>query len=70
MEVVFTIHAEYRLERRKIPKDEARDALKNPDTLLKKHGLYYYQKRLERGIIEIVCEKTAKSLNVITVYWV
>ncbi len=70
MEIVFTHHAEYRLEKRKISKEEAEDAIKHPDALLKKHGLYYYQKKLERGTIELVCEKTEKSLNVITVYWV
>lgn len=69
MKVTFTYHAEYRLEKRKLPKQGILDAIKYPDKIIKKHGLYYYQKKLNRGKIEIVCERTEKDIKVITIYW-
>ena len=70
MEIMFTHHAESRLSKRRLLQEEVIDAIHFPDKTLKKHGKYYYQKNLSRGIIEVVCEKTEKGLNVITLYWV
>lgn len=69
MDITFTAHAEWRLTKRKILRGEVLDAIKYPDIILKKYGKYYYQKQLNRGAIEIVCEKIGKSLNIITLYW-
>ena len=69
MEITFTIHAELRLERRKLLKEEVIDAIKSPDKTIKKHGRYYYQKKLNRGTIEVVVEKTESNLNAVTIYW-
>ena len=69
MKITFTFHAEERLKKRKLLKEEVIEAIEHPDKTIKKHGSYYYQKNLGRGIIEVVCEKTEKSLNVITLYW-
>lgn len=69
MKIEFTAHAEFRLDKRKILREEAIDALNYPDKTIKKYGQYYYQKKFPRGTIEVVCEKTEKSLNVITIYW-
>ena len=69
MEIVFTNHAKYRIVKRKVLKEEVIDAIKYPDKTIKKHGKYYFQKRLERGTIEVCCEKTESIINVITVYW-
>jgi|TARA_Y100000310_G_scaffold338453_1_gene428140 CO/xanthine dehydrogenase FAD-binding subunit len=68
MEIIFTEHAEERLIRRKLLKEEIVEAIKFPDKVLKKHDRYYYQKVLERGKVEIVCEKTEKHIKVITLY--
>ncbi len=70
MQIIFTKHAEYRLEKRKILKEEVIDAIKYPDKTSKKHGLYYFQKRLDRGTIEIPCEKTETNIKIITIYWI
>jgi hypothetical protein len=69
MEIIFTHHAGEKLEKRKVLKQEIIESVKNPEKTLKKHGKYYYQKRLERGTIEIVCERTERHIKVITVYW-
>jgi hypothetical protein len=69
MEIIFTSHAEYRTKKRKLLKVEVLDAIKHPDKTIKKHGKYYYQKKLDRGTIEVVVEKTEKNLNVVTIYW-
>ena len=53
MEIVFTNHAKYRIVKRKVLKEEVIDAIKYPDKTIKKHGKYYFQKRLERGTIEV-----------------
>ena len=63
MEITFTIHAELRLGRRKILKEEVIDAIKFSDKIIKKHSKYYYQKKLNRGTIEVVVEKNENNLN-------
>ena len=70
MKIIFTKHAKYRIEKRKILEQEIIDSIKYPDKTIKKYNKYYFQKRLERGTIEICCEKTESYINVITVYWV
>lgn len=70
MEILFTRHAEFRLIRRKILKQEVVDAIKYPDKTLKKHGKYFFQKSLNRGKIEVVCEKIENNIKVITLYWI
>lgn len=69
MKINFTFHAELRLKKRKLSKQEVTKAVRFPDKTIKKHGKYYYQKRLERGIIEVVAEITEDNLNIITIYW-
>ncbi len=69
MKITFTFHAELRLKKRKVSKQEIMEAVKSPDKTTKKHGKYYYQKKLDRGTIEIVAEVTEKDLNIITLYW-
>ena len=63
MTIIFTPHAEYRLEKRKILKEEVIDAIKFPNKIIKKHGLYYFQKNLKRGYIEVCCEKTESVIK-------
>lgn len=70
MRIVFTRHAKTRIEIRKISKEEIITAIQQPDTIIKKHNKHYYQKKLNRGTIELVCEKTESNINIITVYWV
>ena len=69
MKIIFTEHAEGRLEKRKFSKTEIIEAINFPDKTLKKYEKYYYQKTLERGKVEIICEKTEKHIKVITLYW-
>lgn len=69
MDLQFTKHAESRLQNRKITKQETLDAVKYPDKIIKKEDRYYYQKKLERGTIEVVAERTEKNINIITIYW-
>lgn len=70
MEIIFTSHAKYRIEKRKILEQEVIDVIKYPDRTIKRHDKYYFQKRLERGTIEVSCEKTERIIKVITVYWI
>ena len=70
MKIIFTHHAETRIEIRKILKEEIINAIQQPDKIIKKYDKHYYQKKLNRGTIEIVCEKTENNINIITVYWI
>ncbi len=70
MRMLFTHHAQERLKQRGITRDEVFDAINHPDIAIKKYGKFFYQKKLERGMIEVCCEKTEKIINIITVYWV
>ncbi|MFH1391474.1 MAG: DUF4258 domain-containing protein [Candidatus Diapherotrites archaeon] len=69
MKIVFTSHAEFRLRKRGILKEEIIGAIENPDSTQKKGGKHYFQKAFGRGKIEVVAENTQKHLKVITVYW-
>lgn len=69
MKVTFTLHALQRLEKRKLLKEEIIEAIHYADKVIKEHEKYYFQKHLERGNIEIVCEKTERDIKVITIYW-
>ncbi len=70
MNIIFTKHAEYRIIKRKLLQDDVINAIKFPDKIIKKHGKYYYQKNLGRGIIEICCERTENNIKIITIYWI
>jgi len=70
MNIIFTHHAEDRLSKRKILKQEVIDSVRYPDKTIKKHGLIYFQKLIERGNIEIVCERIENNIKVITLYWI
>ncbi|MBW3019596.1 DUF4258 domain-containing protein [Candidatus Woesearchaeota archaeon] len=69
MRISMTNHLLARLKTRRILEQEVIDAIQYPDKIIKKCGLYFYRKRLSRGIIEVVVERTS-FLNIITVYWV
>jgi len=58
-----------RIEKRGILRQEVMDAVKFPDNTDKKFGKYYIQKKLDRGTIELCCERTEKYIKIITVYW-
>ncbi len=70
MKIIFTIHAEFRLKKRNISKQEVIEAIKQPSLVLKKHSKYYYTKVLSRGRIEIICERTENNIKIITLYWI
>ena len=70
MEIVFTSHSEQRIAKRGLLKEEILDAIKNPDKTIKKHGKYYFQKKLERGTMEVPCTKTESNIKILTVYWI
>lgn len=69
MQIELTEHARARLEKRHILDHELIDALKYPERILKKHGKYYYQKTLQGGLVELVCERRENHIKVITIYW-
>ncbi|VVB81709.1 Uncharacterised protein [uncultured archaeon] len=70
MEIIFTSHAEFRIKKRKLLEQEVVDTIRYPDITIKKYDKYYFQKKLERGTIEVSCEKTERYIKVITVYWI
>ncbi|MFH1638169.1 MAG: DUF4258 domain-containing protein [Candidatus Woesearchaeota archaeon] len=70
MKIAFTVHTQFRLKKRKIQKGEVIDAVKYPDAILKRHGKYFFRKKLRRGTIEVCCERTERHIKVITVYWI
>ncbi len=69
MEIVFTEHANGRIKFKRIPYEDVIDGIKYPDETIKKHGKYYFRKKLQTGTIEICCERTESNIKVITVYW-
>lgn len=70
MNIVFTLHAESRLIKRKLLRDDVINTVRLPDQITKKYGKYYYIKRLNQGKIEVVAQKSQNILYIITVYWV
>ncbi len=69
MEIIFTDHAEFRLKVRKVLKEEVIDTIRYPDKTIKKYDKYFYQKKLDRGTIEVCCERTETYIKVVTIYW-
>jgi hypothetical protein len=51
MKIVLTLHVRLRLLDRTVLEEELVEALRWPDKIKKRHRLYYFQKRLERGTI-------------------
>ena len=49
MEYIFTAHALFRVNRRKLSEEDVLEAIKQPDITFKKHGKYYAQKKFMRG---------------------
>lgn len=70
MKIVFSIHLKERLELRKILEEEVIEAIRFPFHTRKIYGKYFYQKKLQRGMIEVCCEVTESDIKVITVYWI
>ncbi|MBI5797701.1 DUF4258 domain-containing protein [Candidatus Woesearchaeota archaeon] len=70
MRIVFGIHVKERLDLRKILEEEVIEAIRFPFLVVKKQGKYFYQKRLQRGKIEVCCELRERDIKVITVYWI
>ena len=70
MRIIFTNHAEIRIKKRKLFKEEVLDAINSPDKQIKKYDKYFIQKGLSRGTIEVCCEKTGTHIKVITIYWI
>lgn len=68
-EIIFTAHAEFRIKKRGLSREDVSQVVTAPDVTLKKHGKVYFQKTLGRGKTEVVCESTTDGLKVITVYW-
>ena len=68
MEVTFTKHAEERMKRRNITKEEIINTISYPKKVLKRGELYYARKNIGRATIEVVYEKD-KYINVVTVYY-
>lgn len=68
MNIIFTNHAKSRIKKRKIAEQDIVDAINKPDSTIKRLGKYYFQKKLERGTIEVCCERE-RNIKVITVYW-
>ena len=69
MEIIFTKHAEDRIKKRKITKDEIINTIKYPEKTNKEEDIYYAQKDIGRGRIEVAYEKD-KYIKVITTYWI
>lgn len=70
MKITFTKHSEARIKKRKILKQEVLEAIKQPNRIFKKYQKYYYVKKLNRGKIEVLCDKTENNIKIITVYWI
>ena len=66
----FTSHAVKRMIKRKIPKNEVLDAIRNPDKIYKRHGKHFLQKMIDVGTFEICCIKTERVIKIITIYWI
>jgi hypothetical protein len=49
MKITFTHHAEERIARRQISKDEVSDAVKHPDSIIKKYVNTFIRKSLKEA---------------------
>ncbi len=69
MKITYTTHAEDRLKKRKITREEVELATKYPDKTMKDGHKFIAQKDIGRGKIEVVYEKE-NYIKIITIYFV
>ena len=70
MKIIFTLHAEIQIKRRKLRKEEIIEAVERPENTKKKDDKYYADKKLERGRIEVVYQREKSFIMIITIYWI
>jgi len=70
MKIIFTAHAEERIKKRRISKEEILEAIKKPEKITKKRKKFYIQKTISEGKIEVIYEKEENFIKIITVYWI
>ena len=67
MNIVFTKHAKEQMKERGITEDDVINAVKYPEKTKKISNIYYVQKKVIQGTIEVVYIKE-NYIKVITVY--
>ena len=69
MKYIFTTHATKRAKMRQIPKEEILNAITFPNKTIKKHEKYIVQRKVTKGIIEVIYVKSGKYIKIVTAYW-
>ena len=69
MNIQFTEHALYTMNKRRITEDEVISVIKYPEKTDKIGEKYYISKNIGRGIIEVVFTRE-NYIKVITLYWI
>ncbi len=69
MKILVSVHAERRMIERGLTRLELLETINSPDLIRKRYEKYYYVKRLQRGMIEIITEQKENHIKVVTLYW-
>ncbi|MDO8538331.1 MAG: DUF4258 domain-containing protein [archaeon] len=70
MKIIFTAHAEERLNSRLIKREWVEETIRNPDKLIEaKFGRKQAVKKIMKYIISVVYVKENEDFVVITIFW-
>ena len=70
MEIDYTNYAEMKIGKRKLPKTQIEDALKNPDKVMSgRKGRKIAQKIVGKYLLRVVFEQYGNTYKIITAYY-
>ena len=69
MKLIFTYHAEFRMRKRGILKQDVEEALYFPNNIKKKHGIILLSKKTKHRENRDCMGKTEKDIRIINIYW-
>ena len=71
MNIIFTNHAKYRINERKVSIVNVRQTVKNPDSKkIDEYGMMVVTKRFGRKSLEVVYKVQGNNIVVITAYYI
>jgi len=69
VKIKFTLHALEQMRARTIDEQEILDAINIPEIIVKRYGRHHFKRTINRGVLEVVCEKTENHINIITIFF-
>ena len=71
MAIIFTIHAEEMLVKRKVKRKQVEECVRNPDKIVtEKEGVKAYLKDFGKNYLRLIVSEMGNNFVIITLHWV